>query len=435
MVETDEKKLKRRKIIKRIIIPVICVVAAAAVFFCGFMTSRLTLRKELEEIDYIIGMYRKYYYDEKEDVVGIFAKSLLDQYSAYYTKEEYDAITKADAGRREGIGISFLSDLTIVSVFGNSPAQNAGLIEGGVIKAVKYSSEEEYRAVSTSSEFVDTLNAMDAYVDIDFSVDYGGEIKTFTMQKKEYRQTYVTYADDSGKYGFSDADGEMEFIKLSDSDITGDVGYIKYTAFSGTGNGLYGSEGQFKKAMETFKGNGKHKIILDLRDNGGGFIDIMQDVLKYFVGVENGKKVPVTICRDKYGKEVVYNSKASEYDDYGFEKIVILVNSGSASASEAFVGAVLDYDARNVVSVVVEGYEYGGATYYTTYGKGIMQTTFIRLNGGAIKLTTAKLFWPQSDVCIHDKGITTALNEVFCGRIVNESGKGKAYEDALALCR
>ena len=63
-----------------------------------------------------------------------------------------------------------------------------------------------------------------------------------------------------------------------------------------------------------------------------------------------------------------------------------------------------------------------------------MQTTYIRPEGGAIKLTTAKLVWPSGDVCIHDVGITTDLNEVFGEKILNESEAG-AYNDALSLCR
>ena len=60
-----------------------------------------------------------------------------------------------------------------------------------------------------------------------------------------------------------------------------------------------------------------------------------------------------------------------------------------------------------------------------------MQKTFTRIQGDALRLTTSKLFWPESDVCIHGVGITTATNE----RVVGETGNGTAFYDALSLCK
>ena len=101
---------------------------------------------------------------------------------------------------------------------------------------------------------------------------------------------------------------------------------------------------------------------------------------------------------------------------------MILADGNTASASEAFIGAVLDYDKDNIVKVVVSGGK--------TYGKGIMQTTYWRTFGDGIRLTTSKLFWPVSKKSIHGVGISEETD----ARVYNESPIG-AFYDALSLCR
>lgn len=415
---------------KKVLLSIISVIVVLLTFGAGFLTSRLTQQKELNDLNYILEMYRRYYYDEQEDVVGIFADSLLDRYSEYYTKEQYELIKKADGGSREGIGVTF-SGLTIASVKGNSPAERAGIKSGGVIKAIKTNGDFTY--LSSLSEFSSALSEIDAYTDFTLLVDYDGEEKQFVLQKKEYLQTFVHYSDDSGEYGFSDADGSVKFVRLGDSDLSGDTAYIDLDSFSGSASGLAGTIGQFETAMKTYKEHGKKNLIIDLRDNGGGFMFILQDVVRYFLDVKDGERPLVCVAKDKYGNRTELNSESVRYGEYTFDNIVILANVSTASASEAFIGAVLDYDAQGKVKVILEKYSAYGNAYYRTYGKGIMQTTFERLGGGAIKLTTSKLFWPTSDVCIHDVGVTTGLNDRFANKIIEESPSG-AYYDALSIC-
>ena len=131
----------------------------------------------------------------------------------------------------------------------------------------------------------------------------------------------------------------------------------------------------------------------------------MQAVVPHFIDAAAGSRPLVSLARFKDGSEQKFRSESVDYSSYGFEKIVILANDGTASASEAFIGAALDYDAKKIVSVVLEESEYYGA--YRTYGKGIMQTTFENFaTGEAIKLTTAKIYWPVSGECVHGVGIT-----------------------------
>ena len=97
------------------------------------------------------------------------------------------------------------------------------------------------------------------------------------------------------------------------------------------------------------------------------------------------------------------------------EKIVFLANSGSASASEALMGSVLDYDkfsGANCTRVILDATYENGKEVFRSYGKGIMQSTITNARTGeALKLTTAKLYWPLSGISIHGVGLTPELDE------------------------
>ncbi len=415
---------------KKIIAIVAGVLAVIVTFGVGFWVSRATLDKDLNEINYILTMYRQYYYDEQEDVIHPFADSLLDQYSDYYTADEYNTVQQQDGGRREGIGIT-VSNLNIVTVSGNSPAQNAGILEGDIIKAIKKDGETDFTYINTQQEFFDLYDTIADNVDFTIMVNRNGEDISCTMSRRAYIQTFVRFKDKTGVYGFSNASGKMEMVRLTDSDITEDgVGYIDLDWFIGTDSGLNGVMGQFKSAMDKFKANGLKNLILDLRGNGGGFMHILQDISSYLIDVKDGSRECVSIARDKYGKEEIFNSEPVKYHEYGIEKIAVLANSGTASASEVLLGALLDYNSN--LGIFVEPTNTASGKVYRTYGKGIMQTTFERVGGGAIKLTTAKIFFPKSDVSIHGVGVTTALNEKYPNKIFESDN---SYQDALSFCK
>ena len=140
------------------------------------------------------------------------------------------------------------------------------------------------------------------------------------------------------------------------------------------------------------------------------------------------------ICQryiDNENKVSYFNCKPSKYDEYNFEKIVFLANNNSASASEALMGAVLDYDKQsgaNIVNVIVEKSYSGTKEVYKTYGKGIMQQTYVNpLTGEAVKLTVAKIYWPISNICIQGSGLTPELDQ----RILAQNGN--IIEQAMAL--
>lgn len=453
-----EKQISKKTSV--IITVIISVVVAVLAFLGGFFTSRFFTNNSMDELHYIISMYRDFYYDQisDEEMVNLFADSLLDDYSDYYSKEEYDLIKKANYGEHVGVGMDCNRNTHVITrVNYNSRCDRAGIKVGGVITAIG-ATEESLQPIippSEGGEYGLLLSKIDEYpVGQNFvvQVDYNGTKQTYTIARETYTETFVRYYTTDGEYGFVERDNQMVFERMGDNNhynLQGksSVGLIKYTGFSSIANGLYGSVGQFARALEQFRAEGKQDIIIDLRNNGGGFLSILAEVSAHFICVEKNARVPVAVIKYK-DRQTVETSARVDYSDYNFRTITILANVNTASASEAFIGAVLDYDKKDIVNVVIEGYSYKQANYatetfdvvteYRSYGKGIMQTTYDNfLAGTAIKLTTAKIFWPVSDVSIHGVGVTTALNETLYSsrpKIHNASEYGAVY-DAVSFAK
>ena len=382
-------------------------------FFVGFFVRNFT-DPDLVSLKFVLDKYKKYYLEQDDDYVEIMIEGLLDQYSDYYSAEEYDLIKKSAKGVRAGIGITVSSDggrAYVYSVKGNSPAEIAGVKKGGYVVAIKKATQTEFEPLDFNS-FSTKMDGIAVGEKFYIKVDYSGVEKTFELAKREYNETYVFYTDSSGAYKFTDNGGNKLSLVSCESELgvtlPNDTAYLKYTSFNGTSSSLYGSARQVEEVMKKFKETGKRKIIIDLRGNGGGYMDIMCDISAHFVGAQQNSKVLVSEARYKDGKVDKFNSSAIKYSNYNFESIVFLADSDTASASEAFIGACLDYDVRNVVKVVLSR---NGRGEYRTYGKGIMQTTFENITvGDAIKLTTAKIYWPRSNLSIHGVGITKNLS-------------------------
>lgn len=421
---------------KKIISCAVALLLLCGTFFIGYFVGKGTLDGDLRAINYIITSYKKYYYEQSDDIIGLIEDALLDQYSEYYTKEEYKAVEKTSQGEREGVGFSY-DKVTheIIQVVGNSPAKKAGVKEGGIILGAGLN-KGDITYISKADTLDDILSEIPVNVDFILRVSYGTEVRDYTVRKEEYLQTFVSYYDESGEYGFSDVSGKVSFERIGDNeafplgDLT-DTAVIKYAGFSGLGSGLNGSSGQFAKALEVFKQKGKSKLILDIRNNGGGYMSILSSVASHLINAEKGSKKLVQYAVYNDGSKGSFYSDAVDYSDYGFEKIIILANENSASASEALIGAVLDYDEDKIVNVILDSSTKDGEVVYKTYGKGIMQTTYKDVAfGGAIKLTTAKIYWPISNKSIHGAGVTKDIDL----RVVNATFDDGFY-DALKLLK
>lgn len=402
---------------------VVAVITAIGMFFAGFFTGRIK-DPDTAALDFIYKTYKKYYLEADDDAIEIMARSILDQYSQYYTREQYEELKKISSGVRGGIGISFFDNsegkVEVYTVLGNSPAEKAGIKAGATVDGVKKSADEDFTPVADRTQLSDFISALDLDEEFSLKVTYKGETADYTLARREYRESYVYYADATGYYRFQGNGDALSIGTYAAEDpITFPSGtaYIKYTAFNGTAKGVAGSAGQIETVMKKFKENGNTRLILDLRGNGGGYMEICEDVSAYFVGADENSYSLIATAeykKDKNGKGKTETFKSAPivYGNYNYEQIVVLADENTASASEVLIGAMLSYDERNVVKVVLAASQ-GRDTddnvvdVYKSYGKGIMQTTFPNtFGGGAIKLTTAKLYWPNEDkTCIHGLGI------------------------------
>lgn len=396
---------------KRILTVIIAVVVAVGVFFAGYFVGSF-VDTDVATLKFVLENYKRYYLYEDENYLDIMVDSLLskDKYSEYYSKEEYDVIKKSAEGKQAGVGISIdTQSLKIVRVVGNSPAEKSGVKAGGRITAYKKSTQSEYISSGKTADFNDFMSQVNVGEEICLKVLYLTE-EGFIIKKQEYQETFVNYVDNKGAYRFSDASGKMQFTAYED-DITKSLdentAYLKYTSFNGRLSDLSGSVKQFETALAKFKENEKNKLILDLRGNGGGFMDIMCKIASHLIGTDKSNPL-VSKAIYKDGKIDRFTAQNVKYTKYDFERIIILANDGTASASEALIGACLDYDSRDVVRVVLSKNADGS---YRTYGKGIMQTTMESLQGGAIKLTTAQIFWPESNVTINEVGVNKSIEK------------------------
>ena len=155
------------------------------------------------------------------------------------------------------------------------------------------------------------------------------------------------------------------------------IGYIRIQEFE---NVTYE---QFKSALETLENQGMQGLVIDLRNNPGGNLDTVVEMLRQIL--PEGRIVSI---KDKYGKEDVYDCDGK----HEFRKpLAVLVNGASASAAEIFAGAVKDHGLGTLVGT-------------TTYGKGIVQDLFSFDDGTMLKVTTAEYFTPSGEN-IHKKGI------------------------------
>ena len=155
------------------------------------------------------------------------------------------------------------------------------------------------------------------------------------------------------------------------------IGYISVQGFEDV------TYEQFKSALEDLEAQGMEGLVIDLRNNPGGNLDTVVEMLKLIL--PEGRIVSI---KDKYGNEETYDCDGK----HEFQKpLAVLVNGYSASASEIFAGAVKDYGIGTLVGT-------------TTYGKGIVQELFSFEDDTMIKITTVEYFTPSGEN-IHKKGI------------------------------
>ena len=290
-------------------------------------------------------------------------------------------------------------------IVGNSPAEHAGLVAGDIILSGKTKNEEEKTKFNTSTEIVNYLKKCEENAEITIEYERGGEVYNATLKTRPYVASYVHYFDSEKMYSFlADKDNKPVGVESANSifeidDIS--VAYIRLDAFEGD------ASKQMKDALTFMKERGRTKLILDLRNNGGGFMDTAMEIASYFINNGGKRKSVVAYAMGKTRTETFSTPKNNYFPH--IEKAVVLANQHTASASECLIGALVHYKevVKDISDIILEQSSDGVAK---TYGKGIMQTTYKLISGGALKLTTAKIYWPDKTTSIHGVGVTNGTS-------------------------
>lgn len=307
----------------------------------------------MELVEY--GYYEDY---DKQDMLDGAANGLLlglgDPYTFYYTPEEYAELWEEDEGEYAGVGIlistSYLTGLcTISRVFDNGPAREAGVQKGDIL----YKVEDLYVNSATINDAVDIMRGTP-----------GTTVHVVFLrgtEEMEYDLVRTTITVNRIDYGM----------------LTDNVGYIYLYEFAGD------CSQEFKAAVDSLVAQGAEGIIIDLRDNPGGWVDDAEAIGDIFLDAG-------TLCYLQYrdGSREYYKTKDGKIDC----ELVILMNENSASSSEILAGALKDRANATIVGV-------------QSYGKGIVQTV-VGLDGGAgMQMTIAQYYTPNGNA-VHKVGIT-----------------------------
>lgn len=315
--------------------------------------------KKMEEIEGVINESYLNQADPQEVENQIYKgllKGLEDPYSGYYTEEELAKLKESTSGTYSGIGATMSQNkdtgvITIVRCFEGTPSEEAGLLPGDIIYMVDDAE----------------VTGMDLSVVVSL-IKTGKNDKVHLSVVREGISDYVEVDVERREIQVPTVESEM----LKDQ-----IGYISILEFDSV------TEKQFEDAMNSLEKQGMEKLIIDLRDNPGGILQVVCKMLDRIL-----PEGLIVYTEDKYGNRKEYKSD----DQNQFTKpIALLVNGNSASASEIFAGAIKDYGVGTIVGT-------------TTFGKGIVQRIENLSDGTAVKLTIEKYFTPKGNN-IHGVGI------------------------------
>lgn len=284
-----------------------------------------------------------------ESAIAAMFKYLGEDYSTYMSKEETEALANRLKGEYKGIGITINSENVLVDVFLDGPASSAGLLSGDKVIAV------DGKIVSQSSEITEIISSKSIGEKIRISVSRGDANLNFDVEVKKLYIPAVNY--------------EM---------YENNIGYLKITTFSNT------LKQQVSKALNDLESKGMQSLIIDLRDNSGGYLSAAKDVASIFL-----KKDDIIYSLEEKDETTIVKDETNEAKNY---KIVVLFNGASASSSEVLIAALKDSYGATTVGV-------------TSYGKGKVQQTHSLEDGSMVKYTSAKWLTPKGE-CIDEIGIT-----------------------------
>ncbi|MDD5069199.1 MAG: S41 family peptidase [Candidatus Omnitrophica bacterium] len=350
---------------KRIIVFIVVLTVTMGSYWAGFSANkdRDDFLKELDIFAEGLAVIEKKYVEDKKPQDLIYGAmrgvmSSLDAYSQFMTPEDYKELLVETGGKFGGLGIEITIKeglLTIVSPIEDTPAWNAGLEAADVIVKI----EGELTKDITLQEAVKKLRG-----------DPGTEVTITVLRNADRKLEDVTIV--------------RGIIKIKDIKrpmiLDEGIGYVRIAEFRES------TDKDLAVALEKLKNQGLRGLVVDVRYNPGGLLDSAVKVSSLFL---KDNEVIVSIDSKNEEKKVYrsipLNGKIVDVP------IVVLINQGSASASEILAAALRDNNKAILLG-------------QTTFGKGSVQTIIPLSDGSALRLTTSKYYTPK-EISIHEKGI------------------------------
>ncbi len=306
-------------------------------------------RRPIQEIMDLI--QNKYVDDVKMDSLADTAiqamLNKLDPHSVFIPAEELQQVNEDLAGKFFGIGIEFNifdDTLNVINVIKDGPSFKAGLLTGD--KFLKVGDSIIAGRKTDADAFRKLLRG-----------DRGTKVTIGFLRGHEQKQATIT----------------RDAIPLSSVDasymINSDIGYIRLNKFSSQ------TYREFMESLEALKAKGLKKLILDLRDNGGGILDEAVEIADEFL---EGDKL-ITYTEGKHVPKKEYRCRRPGQFEKG--PLVVLADEGTASASEILIGALQDWDRATIIG-------------RRSFGKGLVQEQFDLSDKSALRLTIARYYTP-----------------------------------------
>lgn len=276
-----------------------------------------------------------------------YVEALGDPYTEYYTKEEMEKLMDTTNGNYVGIGIYMLVDkekqtIVVLKPMENSPAEQAGILAGDIITKV----DGQGYTLDTITEVSNKIKGK-AGTKVKLEIKRGGK-ETFEIEV-ERKKILISH--------------------INTKVLKDNIGYIYISDFDG------GCADEFTQKYKELKKQGIEKLIIDIRNNGGGIVDEAINILKLITD----KGDTLLITKDKNENEKITKN---DKDPIINMPIVVLTNEYSASASEIMTGALKDNEKATIIGTI-------------TYGKGVIQTIHTLADGSGLKITTNEYYTPK----------------------------------------
>ena len=330
----------------------------------------------VQKIEYLEKMIDQEYLgevDNAEMAEGVYAGlvyGLGDVYSRYYTADEYAQETASTDGAYAGIGVSIQKNknggVQIAECYEGGPGAEAGLQTGDVITAINDTDV-------TDMELSDVVSL------IRENKDKTIVLTVFRENEEKSREISVDVTD-------------VELPSVFGEMLNKKTGYIQITQFTGV------TPQQYKDMFAELKDKGMERLVIDLRDNPGGLLTSVCDILREIL-----PEGLIVYTEDKYGNREEETCDGKHQLDM---PLAVLVNENSASASEIFAGAVQDHEVGTIVGT-------------TTYGKGVVQELRQLSDGSAVKLTVSNYYTPNGN-SINKVGIKPDVEVKLASELLNK---------------